>query len=164
MQTEALQVHTLLFLCTGNYYRSRFAEALFNALAPQHRLPWQAWSRGVALDMGGNNIGPISPLARDMLHALGIHSADCSRYPLQVQEEELQAAHLIIALHEAEHRPYLQARYPAWADRVEYWHVRDGLPTPLYHPLQEIVREVQRLIVRLTTSSPAVPRAAPAQG
>jgi protein-tyrosine phosphatase len=102
--------------------------------------------------MGVKNVGPMSPLARDMLHALGINSAACTRYPLQVQEEDLQAAERIIALQEAEHRPYLQARYPAWVDRVEYWHVRDGVPTPDYNPLQEIVREVQHLIARLATS------------
>ena len=37
---------TVLFLCTGNYYRSRFAEALFDSVAVRMGLPWRASSRG----------------------------------------------------------------------------------------------------------------------
>ena len=37
---------TVLFLCSGNYYRSRFAEIFFNWLAPQQGLNWRAESRG----------------------------------------------------------------------------------------------------------------------
>ena len=40
--------HKVLFLCTGNYYRSRFAEMLFNALASRKDLDWTADSRGLA--------------------------------------------------------------------------------------------------------------------
>ena len=32
-------MYKLLFLCTGNYYRSRFAELLFNAMAAPKELP-----------------------------------------------------------------------------------------------------------------------------
>lgn len=39
---------TVLFLCTGNYYRSRFAEYLFNHLAEQQTLEWRAESLGFA--------------------------------------------------------------------------------------------------------------------
>jgi len=37
--------NTVLFLCTGNYYRSRFAEILFNAVAAKEGLGWRADSR-----------------------------------------------------------------------------------------------------------------------
>ncbi len=43
---------TVLFLCTGNYYRSRFAEILFNSVAGNMGLPWQASSKGLALERG----------------------------------------------------------------------------------------------------------------
>jgi len=38
----------ILFLCTGNYYRSRYAEEIFNHLAKREDLPWRAFSRGAA--------------------------------------------------------------------------------------------------------------------
>ena len=43
---------TVLFLCTGNYYRGRFAEVLFNSVAGKMGLPWRATSRGLALERG----------------------------------------------------------------------------------------------------------------
>ena len=47
---------TILFLCTGNYYRSRFAEVLFNSLADRMGMPWRASSRGLALERGVDNV------------------------------------------------------------------------------------------------------------
>lgn len=147
-------MNSLLFLCTGNYYRSRFAELLFNALADEAGLHWQAFSRGLALEQGFRNIGPISRTAVEALRALGIDVDAAARYPLQVQEHDLQQAALIIALQEAEHRPYVRDRYPAWVEKVEYWHVQDMAPTPAYNPLQEIAADVRRLIRRLSQSEP----------
>ena len=142
-------MYKLLFLCTGNYYRSRFAELLFNTMAAAHALPWQAFSRGVALEKGVGNVGPMSALAINVLQALGSNLVGAERFPLQVEERDLQAADHIIALQEAEHKPYLQKCYPTWVNKVEYWHVRDGMPTPAYNPLHEIKRDVQRLIEHL---------------
>jgi protein-tyrosine phosphatase len=115
----------ILFLCTGNYYRSRFAEELFNHLAAARDLPWQATSRALAIEKGKWNIGPISPHALAALQARNIPPADPSRHPIGCRESDMAAATRIIALKEAEHRPYIAQRLPAWADRVEYWHVHD---------------------------------------
>ena len=41
---------TILFICTGNYYRSRFAEAFFNHHAEVRGLCWRAISRGLAIE------------------------------------------------------------------------------------------------------------------
>ena len=45
-----MNVKTVLFLCTGNYYRSRFAGHVFNDRARKGGIAWLADSRGLALD------------------------------------------------------------------------------------------------------------------
>ena len=90
---------TVLFLCTGNYYRSRFAEALFNSVAVRMGLPWRASSRGLALERGVNNVGPMAVAAVKALEALGVHAAESvSRSPTQVTTNDLERAALIVAL------------------------------------------------------------------
>lgn len=139
----------ILFLCTGNYYRSRFAEILFNSLAIQAKLNWEAYSRGLALEKGVNNIGPLSEYALKALDERGIKLTDAPRYPIQVQGTDFEEADLVIALKAAEHRPYLMKQHPDWADKVEYWHIHDGYPTAEYDPLKETEREINDLIQRL---------------
>lgn len=139
------QQSIVLFLCTGNYYRSRFAEVLFNSLVHKMKLPWRATSRGLALERGINNIGPMDVSAIQTLQALGICiGEDCSRAPAQVTTEELESADRVIALKHGEHLPLLQERYPLWADKVEFWHIDDA---PEVLPLIE--REIRNLVVRI---------------
>lgn len=118
---------TILFLCTGNYYRSRFAEVLFVSVARKMGLPWRASSRGLALERGVNNVGPMATAAINTLEAMGIRDAErCGRFPVQVTMEELEQADVIVALKHAEHLPLLQERFPAFAETVEFWHVEDA--------------------------------------
>jgi protein-tyrosine phosphatase len=114
---------SVLFLCTGNYYRSRFAEIRFNWAATAQRLPWRADSRG--LQLHAENPGPISPHVVRFLGRQGIRIAEPVRFPRQVTESDLQAADLVVAVKEAEHRPLLERDFGAWVDRVEFWHVHD---------------------------------------
>jgi protein-tyrosine phosphatase len=140
----------LLFLCTGNYYRSRFAEILFNTLAGESGLNWTADSRGVAVHRSLNNVGPISIHVVKGLEAKGITMNGQVRFPLQLQEQDLQVADLVIALKEAEHRLLLEKRFPLWSDKVEYWHVHDLGMASANEALGEIERQVNRLILRLS--------------
>jgi protein-tyrosine phosphatase len=141
---------TVLFLCTGNYYRSRFVELLFNSLASQSGLGWTAISRGIATELGFRNVGPISPHALERLQARGIEIEQDIPHPIQLEERDLLQADLIIALNEPEHRPYLEMRFLQWAEKVEYWRVPDLDAMSADEALLEMEREVRSLIQRLS--------------
>ncbi|MBI4578933.1 MAG: low molecular weight phosphatase family protein [Planctomycetes bacterium] len=116
----------VLFLCSGNYYRSRFAEVLFNAQAEAAGLAWRADSRAVTLGESLKYIrGPISPFAVEGLTARGIVLEADVRHPMQVVEADIAGSDRVIAMKEAEHRDPLEKLFPALTDRIEYWHMHD---------------------------------------
>jgi protein-tyrosine phosphatase len=136
----------ILFLCTGNYYRSRFAECLFNSIARAMRLRWTAWSCGLALERGANNVGPMAVSAIEALDVLGVRGGDAvGRFPVQVTTEELARADRIVALKQVEHLPLLQERFPSWAERIEYWHIDDA-PGVLGLIEQEVMDLVAQIV------------------
>jgi protein-tyrosine phosphatase len=153
-------MHRILFLCTGNYYRSRYAELLFNHLAPSAGLRWRADSRG--LDVGrasAVNVGPLAAAVVERLTHLGIGMPAGARFPMQVAEADLVGAHRVIALKEAEHHALLLTRFPQWATRVEYWHIHDVDIAPPVEALAQIDANVSRLLAALQEGS-NVPSAA----
>lgn len=140
----------LLFLCTANYYRSRFAEILFNHLATESGLGWKAFSRAVAIEQGDRwNVGPISQHTRDACGERGIAIPQPLSKPTQASDADFAAADRVIALKEAEHRPYIRERFPAWQDRVEYWHVHDLDGAGPREACQHIERQVRQLVAEL---------------
>jgi protein-tyrosine phosphatase len=137
---------TILFLCTGNYYRSRFAEILFNSVVAKMGLPWQATSKGLALERGINNVGPIARETTTALKALGIRADDAvTRMPAQVTTNDLETAERIVALKHAEHLPLLQERFPGWSEKVEFWQVDDA-PEALALVEQEVMALIARIL------------------
>jgi len=140
----------ILFLCTGNYYRSRYAEILFNHRAAKLGLDWRAESRGLATEKGAGNVGPISADTLKRLRTAGITCPTTGRPPSQVSEDDLAGAKKIIALKESEHRQMLEERYPNWPDRVEYWHVHDLDLATADRALTEITGLVDELIWKLS--------------
>lgn len=151
------QLSTVLFLCSGNYYRSRFAEILFNALAEQAGLPWRADSAGLIVDRPNRNVGSISSMTLDALRARNIQLPGNERPPRQVTDEDLAGADWIVAVKEDEHRPLLRERFPAWADRVEYWHVHDLDKATADEALTELEALVKALVARISSQADPSP-------
>jgi protein-tyrosine phosphatase len=133
-----------MFLCTGNYYRSRFAEGLFNHLAGEAGLRWRARSRGLDIDHTREmNLGPISPLTLGAFRRWSIPIPESIAYPQALTVESLRSAGLIIALKEAEHRAMIRETFPDWEHRVTYWHVHDldqALPEVALAEIETLVR------------------------
>jgi protein-tyrosine phosphatase len=141
---------TVLFLCTGNYYRSRFAEILFNWTASQRKLDWVADSRGLRLEP--LNPGPISVFTLNRLEEMGVPVDDPIRFPQPVTVQDFQTAHHVVAVKEAEHRPMIERFFPEWTERVEFWRVHDVDCAGPEVALPELQHLVAELIDRLTES------------
>ena len=118
-------VKTILFLCTGNYYRSRFAEELFNHRAAHLGINWQAQSRALAIERGRNNVGSLSPLVLWGLMTRGLSAKGTNRAPQQCTILDLESADFIVALNEIEHRLLMSERFPDWSSRTQYWEIGD---------------------------------------
>lgn len=137
----------VLFLCTGNYYRSRFAEIFFNWHAQQRGIGWRAASRGLMLVK--ENVGPLSCHTIDRLTALGIPFDGHQRLPRAVEYEDFQAAQHIVAVKRAEHHPLLQAQFPEWLERVEFWDIHDVDCAEASEAIAELESRVLALLNRL---------------
>ena len=152
-------MRTVLFLCTGNYYRSRFAEELFNFRAPQDCRGWTAASRGIAVDLGHNNVGPIATATVKALQQRGVNfERGDARTPLQLQIADLDAADHIVALKYAEHFPLMGRRFPSFvashdSSPIEYWRVDDVDAMTPDEALPLIEEEVHGLMRRLSALS-----------
>lgn len=140
----------MLFLCTGNYYRSRFAELWFNHRAPREGLEWRATSRGLGL-VPERNSGCISEFTRTRLAERGVRLEEPVRFPEASTVEDLRQAERIIAMKRAEHEPMLRVRFPEEHLRVEYWHIDDvdcELPDCA---LEKLEQQVETLILELAS-------------
>ncbi len=136
----------VLFVCTGNYYRSRYAELYFNWRVPPEA-SWRAESRGFRLSE--QNVGPISPLVPTRLAAAGLVAPNEQRMPLVLSEEDLRRSRYIVALDADEHPPYVERLFPNWRDQFRYWRIgdlgfmtsEDALPA-IEHAVDELIHEL----------------------
>ena len=118
-------MNRLLFLCTGNYYRSRFAEQYFNYYALERGLPWRADSKGLLRDLDqSGNLGPISSHTIDYLTELGL-PVDDSRDPMRMELKHFQQYQRIVAASRDEHYPMMLEIFPDYAEQIHYFTVED---------------------------------------
>lgn len=119
----------VLFICTGNYYRSRLAELLFNHYAARAGIDWEADSRGL---LSGSNLKGLSPSARRYLEAVNFPlPEEMLRDPRTFSVDDLPCFNLVILLNRSEHLPELEKRFQPLVRSLEQegklrtWNVYD---------------------------------------
>jgi len=112
----------ILFICTANYYRSRFAEGVFNHLAHRRGLSWSAFSRGLMPEEAPPG---LSPHAANGLRLVGVAEEFYPAEKTPLASEDFEKADRVIALKKDEHEPMIRERFPDQLAQVEFWDVSD---------------------------------------
>ena len=153
----------VLFLCTGNYFRSRFSELLFRDLIAKHQCSdaVEVTSAGLNVTPDSGNVGAMAPEAIQALAERDI-SVDPAVLPMphQVERNELDAADVVVAVDEAAHRPMVQAQFPEREQAVRFWTVKDlgeeeGGEEEGGDPISQLERQVQQLFSELVQDTEA---------
>ena len=136
----------VLFVCRANVCRSPMAEAIFNAVAQDGRLPLRAASAGVAALTGEE----MAPNSRAALEEVGIYSG--GHRARQVGEAMLGEVDLVLAMSPRQ-VAVLQQRFGAPPDRVytlpEYalgTPPEEGIPDPYGHTMTAFRASVRQLL------------------
>ena len=143
----------LLFICTGNYYRSRFAEAIFNHRARESNLGWTAFSRGLEIHRAPNDA--ISLHTKEALELRSIALEHSGTEKVQLDAADLSRARRIVALQEEEHMPMVARDFPGWLEKVEFWDVPD---MPFMEP-EEALSRIERYVGELVHEIARTPTA-----
>ena len=141
----------VLFLCTGNYYRSRLAEELLHYHAKRVDLSIECYSAGLGNIPNPSNPGPIGIVALEYLQARGIGSLTRARHPKKCAPSDIQAADIIVCMNEREHRATFEKQARLFLDhkQIVYWHVPDLEEDPELVGPGLIEGEVRGLLTRL---------------
>lgn len=120
---------SVLFVCTGNYFRSRFAEAVFNYYFGDGKSEWKAFSRGLKLQ----NLTPaqrethVSIYSIEKMEELQIPASFLDGQPTQIGQKDLDHSQIVIGLNQKEHAPMFQELFPNYDLRnIEFWDVPDS--------------------------------------
>ncbi|QNJ05617.1 low molecular weight protein-tyrosine phosphatase [Synechococcus sp. MEDNS5] len=121
-------MRTVLFLCTGNYFRSRFSELWFNhqIVLQGHDDDVHAVSAGLKVTSDNGNIGAMAVEAQIALqqHGVAIDPTQLAM-PRQVSRDDVEQADVVVAVDADAHRPMVRELFPDLEAKIRFWSVKD---------------------------------------
>ncbi len=124
-----VQYRSVMFVCSGNFYRSRLAEILFNHYAQGVELRWDADSRGLLEKVRHEGLSPSAIRYLESKKFEGVEQY--ARNPQTLSLKDLERSDLVVALNRSEHEPMMKARFgqvPTVMEKqkkLRYWNVYD---------------------------------------
>jgi protein-tyrosine phosphatase len=122
------------FVCTGNYYRSRFAEATFNFMAKECGEKYVAESRGLnisAADKVAADYGELSPYTKNKMEELDIPISFTSSKRQPISKQDLKDFDIIVVMDRSEHFSMVKSFVGEDEDMIlsaknfKYWAIKD---------------------------------------
>jgi len=114
----------VLFICTGNWYRSRFAECYLKSKGYKN-----VQSRGI--NVVNNKKKKYrekykqSSLVRNGLIKLGLNKYIDNKMPQQLTENDMKKSDKIILINKKEHYNYVIKKYPKYKHKLIIWNIKD---------------------------------------
>jgi len=129
----------ILFVCTGNSYRSPVAEALLNKF------------RG-DLEVESAGTQPAGMIASNAKKFLERENAleKLKITPEGIGQKNLEEYDLIVAMKQ-NHKNEILRQYPQMEDRIEVWNIDDPIYLP-YGSDEEVFEEIKRKVIELAES------------
>ena len=137
------------FVCTGNYYRSRFAESYFNYLCDILKLDYVADSYGLAIhfaDELAKEHGEVSPFSRERMNYIGIPERYFERDRKSLTKDAIENSDMVIAMDKEEHTPMIMESFPSYINQFNFFEVKDVFDWEPKQTLDETQKMVERMI------------------
>jgi protein-tyrosine phosphatase len=137
----------ILFICTGNFYRSVFAEVYMNHLCSLLKLDSKSFSRGFdicAADTVADIYGEVSPytIERLKLHSIE-HNLENHKREM-VCQKDIDYADMIVVLDKEEHTPFMKS-FDFSKKNLVYLEVKDIFDWTPKQTLDFIENECQKI-------------------
>jgi len=129
----------ILFVCTGNSYRSPVAEALLKKFQGDLEVE----------SAGTQPAGMIAPNAKKFLERENALEK-LKRMPEGIDQKNLEKYDLIVAMKQ-NHKNEILRRFPQMEDRIEIWNIDDPIYLP-YGSDEEVFEEIKRKVIELAKS------------
>jgi len=129
----------VLFVCSGNAYRSPVAEALLKKFKPE-------------IDVDSAGVDPAIPISEAAKKYLARENAQkyLKYAPESLDEKALNNYDLIIAM-DSQHRDIILSKHPECEDKIVVWNIDDPYFLP-HGYAQKIFRQIKDKVLELVNS------------